>query len=65
MMGLQLSKHLVAESQFPFEPKRLIAKAELCWICGMIHFIYARDGSGDKTASLERVCPRSRSDIQQ
>lgn len=65
MMGLQSNKHLVAKSQFPFEPKRLIGKAELCWTRCLIHFIYAQDGSGDKTASLERVCLHSRSDIRQ
>ena len=62
MMGLQASKHLVAKSQFPPEPKGLMGKAELCRLRCRILFMYAPGGSADKTASPERVCLHSRSD---
>lgn len=65
MMELQPSKHLVAKSQFPFEPNELIGKAEPCPTHFMIHFMNVLDGSADKTASLEQVCLHSRSDRPQ
>lgn len=62
MTGLWSSKHRVAQSQFPFERKRLIRKAARSPTRCTVHFIHALGGSGDKTTSLERVCLHSRSD---
>lgn len=65
MMGVQSSKHLVAKSWFPHEPKRLTGEAAQSPTQYTIRFRCALDGSGGRTASLRRVCLRSKSDTPQ